>query len=84
MSAEKISVTLESELLAEARQVAGVRALSRYVNRALRNQLQHDRHAALLSELERDNPPIEERVIEEVRAAWPSPRPRGSRILAGF
>ena len=54
MSTEKVSLTLEKELLAEARTVAGGRALSRYLNRALRNQLQRDRIAGLLAEVERE------------------------------
>ncbi|HXO29137.1 MAG TPA: hypothetical protein VOA80_17440 [Thermoanaerobaculia bacterium] len=73
MSTEKVSLTLEKELLAEARAVAGGRALSRYLNRALRNQLQHDRIAGLLAEVEREQGPIDPRVMSEVRDEWPDP-----------
>lgn len=73
MRTEKVSLTLEEELLAEAREVVGARGLSSYVNLALRHQLQHDRLACLLAELEQENGPIEPRVIEEVRRAWPAP-----------
>ena len=73
MSTEKVSLTLEKELLAEARAVAGGRALSRYLNRALRNQLQHDRIAVLLAEVEREQGPIDPRVMAEVRDEWPDP-----------
>jgi len=73
MSIEKVSLTLEKELLAEARAVAGGRALSRYLNRALRNQLQHDRIAGLLAEVEREQGPIDARVMAEVRDEWPDP-----------
>jgi len=73
VSTEKVSLTLEKELLAEARAVAGGRALSRYLNRALRNQLQHDRIAALLVEIEREQGPIDPRVMAEVRDEWPDP-----------
>ena len=79
MRTEKVSLTLEEELLAEAREVVGVRRLSSYVNRALRNQLQHDRLANLLTELEQEMGPIEPRVIEEVRQAWPVPGERASK-----
>jgi Arc/MetJ family transcription regulator len=71
MRTEKVSLTLEEELLAEAREVVGARRLSSYVNRALRHQLQHDRLAGLLVELEQERGPIEPLVIEEVRRAWP-------------
>jgi hypothetical protein len=79
MSMEKVSLTVEKELLAEARAIAGGRALSRYLNRALRNQLQHDRLHGLLAELEREKGPIEPHVIAEVRGAWPAFRERAPR-----
>ena len=73
MRTEKVSLTLETELLAEARDVVGARGLSSYVNQALRHQLQHDRLAGLLAELEQEKGPIEPEVMEEVRRAWPAP-----------
>jgi hypothetical protein len=72
MRTEKVSLTLEEGLLAEARTVVGSRKLSGYVNRALRLQLQHDRLARLLAELEQERGPIEPGVMEEVRRAWPA------------
>jgi hypothetical protein len=72
MRTEKVSLTLEEGLLAEARTVVGSRKLSGYVNRALRLQLQHDRLACLLAELEQERGPIEPGVMEEVRRAWPA------------
>jgi hypothetical protein len=73
MSTEKVSLTLDQDLLTEARAVSGGRALSRYLNRALRNQLQHDRIAGLLAEVEREEGPIDPRVMAEVRDEWPDP-----------
>jgi hypothetical protein len=73
MSTEKVSLTLDQELLAEARAVAGGRALSRYLNRALRHQLQHDRIAGLLAEIEQEQGPLDPRVMAEVRDEWPDP-----------
>lgn len=73
MRTEKVSLTLEEELLAEAREVVGARGLSGYVNRALRHQLQHDRLAALLAEYEQEDGPIDPRIMEEVRQEWPAP-----------
>jgi Arc/MetJ family transcription regulator len=79
MRTEKVSLTLEEELLVEAREVAGARGLSSYVNRALRHQLQHDRLTGLLAELEEEKGPIEPGVMEEVRRAWPAPGEKASK-----
>ena len=73
MRTEKVSLTLDTELLAEARGVVGARGLSSYVNHALRLRLQHDRLADLLEDLEREKGPIEPTAMEEVRRAWPVP-----------
>ncbi len=73
MATEKVSLSLEEELLTEARVVVGIRGLSGYVNRALRRQLQRDRVAALLAALDTEHGPIDPRVEEEVRRAWPAP-----------
>ncbi|HVR97786.1 MAG TPA: hypothetical protein VMW27_14305 [Thermoanaerobaculia bacterium] len=73
MRTEKVSLTLEEELLTEAREVVGARGLSGYVNSALRHQLQHDRLAGLLAELEQEEGPIRPEILEEVRRAWPDP-----------
>lgn len=73
MSTEKVSLTLEENLVLEAREAVGVRGLSSYVNRALRHQLQHDRLAQFLREQAQERGPIEPQVLEEVRRAWPAP-----------
>lgn len=73
MSTEKVSLSLDEELVAEAREVVGPRGLSGYVNRALHHQLQHDRIAGLLEELEKEHGPIDPQTIAEVRRAWPAP-----------
>jgi Arc/MetJ family transcription regulator len=73
MRTEKVSLTLEEDLLAEARAAVGGRGLSGYVNLALRQQLQHDRLAGLLAELEAEHGPIDAQRMEEVRRAWPEP-----------
>jgi Arc/MetJ family transcription regulator len=73
MATEKVSLTLEEDLVVEAREMAGTRGLSSYVNRALRHQLQRDRLAGWLAELEQEKGPIEPQVMEEVRRAWPAP-----------
>jgi hypothetical protein len=73
MATEKVSLSLEGELVTQARDRAGSRGLSSYVNRALSRQLQHDRLAGLLDELEREAGPIDAEIMEEVRRAWPAP-----------
>lgn len=73
MRTEKVSLTLDGQLLTEARRVVGARGLSGYVNRALGQQLQHDRLAGLLAELEEEHGPIEPTVLKEVLEEWPAP-----------
>ncbi|MFP3939603.1 MAG: CopG family transcriptional regulator [Thermoanaerobaculia bacterium] len=73
MATEKVSLTLEEELVAEARKASGSRGLSNYVNRALGRQLQHERLTRLLEDLEEQAGPIDDEVLEEVRRAWPAP-----------
>jgi len=69
---EKVSLSLDEELVAEARDVVGPRGLSGYVNRALHYQLQHDRIAGLLEELEKEHGPIDPQTMDEVRREWPT------------
>ena len=73
MATAKTSLTLDKALLAAARELVGRRGLSRYVNRALRHQLQRDRLVGLLDDLEQEAGPIEPAVMEEVRRSWPAP-----------
>ena len=73
MGTEKVSLTLDGQLLAEARSAVGGRGLSGYINRALGYQLQHDRLTGYLAELEKEHGPIDTQVLEEVRRAWPAP-----------
>lgn len=76
MSTTKVSLTLDESLVSEAREAAGSRGLSSYVNRALGRQLQHDRLHGLLEELDRELGPIDPETMEEVRSAWPGPDER--------
>jgi hypothetical protein len=79
MRTEKVSLSLDEGLLAEARDVVGSRKLSSYVNRALRLQLQHDRLEGLLVSLEQEKGPIEPGVMKEVRQAWPAAEERPAK-----
>lgn len=73
MGTAKASLNLDEELVTEARKIIGSGDLSSYVNRALGRQLQQDRVAALLDELDREAGPIDADLQEEVRRAWPVP-----------
>lgn len=80
MSTEKVSLTLDDELVEQARQQAGQRGLSGYVNQALRRQLQRDRLIAFLDEADQAAGPVEDSVMEEVRREWPAAaKPRRRR-----
>jgi Arc/MetJ family transcription regulator len=69
----KVSLSLDEDVLAEARTRAGRRELSSYVNEALRRQLQRDRLAELLAEMDAEAGPIPDDVMEEARRPWRGP-----------
>jgi hypothetical protein len=71
MAAEKVSLSLDSKLVARARQVAGHRGLSALVNDALRIKLQHERLRALLAEMDAEFGPVPAEQLDRARAAWP-------------
>lgn len=79
MATDKVSLSLQHDLVEEARTRAGRRGLSAYVNDALRRQLQHDRLGKLLDELAAEAGPIPDHVMEKVRAEWPADRSRPAR-----
>jgi Arc/MetJ family transcription regulator len=82
VSVAKVSLSIEANVLAEARERAGSRELSSYVTDALRRQLQHDRIGELLAAMEAESGPIPDELMEEARQLWRSPvkgkRPRRS------
>lgn len=69
----KVSLSIESDVLSEARERAGRRELSGYVSEALRRQLQHDRLGELLAEMAAESGPIPDDVMEEARQPWRAP-----------
>jgi Arc/MetJ family transcription regulator len=77
---EKVSLSLDSAILAEARQVAGRRGLSSLVNEALRIKLQHERLRRLLAEMDRELGPVPDAELERARKAWPAGRSRSRRV----
>ena len=67
---EKVSLTLDQALLAEARERVGRRGLSRYVNEALEMWLQRERILGMLEEMDRRSGPVPPEVMEQVRREW--------------
>jgi hypothetical protein len=76
MSAEKVSLSLDSALLRKARQVAGRRGLSALVNDALRIRLQHERLRAVLADMDSEFGPVPAEEMERARKTWPDPAAR--------
>ena len=79
MSVSKVSLSIDEDLLAEARARVGRRELSSYVNEALRRQLQRDRLTGLLDEMEAESGPIPDEVMEEARRLWREPAAKRRR-----
>jgi hypothetical protein len=71
MGIAKVSVSVDADLLAEARELAGRRGLSALINDALRIRLQHARVSRLLDEMDTEFGPVPAEIAEEVRAGWP-------------
>lgn len=78
VAVSKVSLSIDEDVLAEARERAGRRELSSYVNEALRRQLQRDRLADLLAEMDAESGPVPDDVMEEARQLWRS-TPAGKR-----
>ena len=70
MAVEKVSLSLDSELLAQARQVAGRRGLSALVNDALRIKLQHVRLGAILLQMDAEFGPVPAEELDRARRTW--------------
>lgn len=68
MSTEKVSVSLPTSLLAEARKSCGRRGLSRYLAEGLRRQLRAERQAQFVREWEEEFGVLTDEEIEDARA----------------
>jgi Arc/MetJ family transcription regulator len=79
MAVAKVSLSIDEQVLSEARERVGRRELSSYVNDALRRQLQCDRLVALLAEMDAESGPITDDVMEEARTPWRSAAPKRRR-----
>jgi Arc/MetJ family transcription regulator len=72
MAVTKVSVSVDTELLTEARELAGRRGLSALINDALRVRLQHARVGRLLDEMDEEFGPVPATIEEEIRRSWPA------------
>ncbi len=79
MATEKVSVSLDAQMVAAARHRVGGRGLSGYLNDALRRQLQRDRLSDFLTELDNESGPVPDHIMEEIRDTWPEPDDRSRR-----
>lgn len=70
---EKVSVSLDADVLAQARERVGGRGVSAYVNEAVRRQLRSDALAEVLAAMRETNGPVGDEAMEEVRRLWPGP-----------
>lgn len=82
MTVAKVSLSLDEDVLTEARNRAGRRELSSYVNEAVRRQLQHDRLAELLAEMEAKSGPIPDEILSQARQVWRGDERSGRRRTA--
>jgi Arc/MetJ family transcription regulator len=79
MAVSKVSLSLDETVLAEARERAGRRELSSYVNDAVRRQLQRDRLGVLLAEMDAEAGPVPAALMEEARKTWRPAAPKRRR-----
>ncbi|HET9268117.1 MAG TPA: hypothetical protein VFO31_08130 [Vicinamibacterales bacterium] len=83
MAVEKVSLSLDADLVAKARQVAGHRGLSALVNDAIRIKLQHERLRALLADMGAEYGPVPASELARARAQWPDVGQRKRRFRRG-
>lgn len=70
MPVQKVSVSLDEDVLAEARARVGGRGLSGLVNEALRSHLQHQRLEEWLRDQDATHGPVPHELLDEARAEW--------------
>lgn len=70
MTVEKVSLSLDPDLVAEARELAGRGGLSALVNEGLRLRLQQVRVTRLLDEMDEEFGPVPPSIAKEVAEQW--------------
>lgn len=71
MAVAKVSMSLDEDVLAQARERVGGRGVSAYVNEAVRRQLRRDALAEVLAQMRAANGGVADEKMEEVRRLWP-------------
>lgn len=82
MATEKLSATVEAELLAEVRAIAGPRGLSSFVSSALRHEVERMRLREFLDELAEEIGPPDETMVAEAIDALTGPTGGGHAASA--
>lgn len=70
MAVTKLSISIDTALAAEVRELAGERGVSGFVEKAVRRELERVRLSALTGELDRDMGPVDEDVVSEIDSLW--------------
>ena len=70
----KVSVSLPDELTVAVRQRVGPGGFSGYVSAAVSRQLELDRLAELIAEMETATGPVSADLLREAESAWPGAR----------
>jgi metal-responsive CopG/Arc/MetJ family transcriptional regulator len=70
MAVTKLSISIDTQLAAEVRELAGERGVSGFVEQAVRRELERRRLGALTDELDNDLGPVDEEVVSEIDALW--------------
>lgn len=73
MAVEKVSVSLDADVLAQTRERVGGRGVSGYINQAVRRQLRRDALNDVVHHLRETDGPVDPKRMEEVRRSWPGP-----------
>lgn len=68
--AEKLSVSVPSELAKSVRRRVGPRGLSGFVARAMQHELEREQLAGFLAELDKELGPLPEAALTRARRAW--------------
>jgi hypothetical protein len=71
MRTQKVSLSLDAELVEEARRRSGGSNLSAYVSQGLKRQVLADRQGELLDGWEQEFGPIPDDEIEKMARLWP-------------
>jgi hypothetical protein len=69
--AEKLSVSVPSELAAALRRRVGARGLSGFVARAIAHELEREQLGAFLADLDREHGEVSKKALAHARKAWP-------------